>query len=292
MRRLPLPILAALAALYLLLLFAAIPTFGVGVVAAALVPLSLVPWVFGARVGVVSALVLATVYHFAFGLLLPESERVEGQRLAWFGVPFAFAFAVAVAHVRGLQRRLEDLNAALARAALTDVLTGLPNRRALEADLDRAVTQRPGEFALVLVDVDGLKAVNDTQGHARGDALLQAFGAGFGRTFGPDGRVYRLSGDEFAVLLNEVGEGSVPEAVETVLAVARAVGVEFPGAGASAGGSVHQPGMSASALLIAADHAMYAHKRRPREELECGATAGQSAAVGGARADEAPHAVA
>lgn len=268
MRRLLLPTLALLAvALHVLLLPAAVARFGVGVAAAALVPLSLVPWAFGARAGGLAALGLAVLYHAAFGLL-PEEERVEGQRVVWSGVPFTFVFTLVVAHVREMQRRLEHLNAALARAALTDVLTELPNRRALEADLARAVTERPGAFALALVDVDGLKAVNDTQGHARGDALLRAFAAGFAHAFAPQGRVYRLSGDEFAVLLGRAGDGTPPElraAVEkAVAAVARGVGTQFPGAGASVGVSPHRPGVGASALLVAADRAMYAHKGRPR----------------------------
>ncbi len=92
----------------------------------------------------------------------------------------------------------------LRRAALTDVLTGLHNRRAFEADLLNFAHQAQQDgrpLGLISLDLDGLKNVNDAGGHASGDALLTAVARQLQRHFEPAGRVYRMGGDEYAVLL-------------------------------------------------------------------------------------------
>jgi diguanylate cyclase (GGDEF)-like protein len=102
--------------------------------------------------------------------------------------------ALLVAMRRG-QRILVD-------AAHTDELTGLYNRRQLVADLDghlsRATDANP--VLLVLCDLNGFKAYNDTFGHPAGDALLARLGAALGRAIDGHGRAYRIGGDEFCVL--------------------------------------------------------------------------------------------
>ncbi len=91
---------------------------------------------------------------------------------------------------------------ALVSAATTDALTGLYNRRRLVADLDteiaRATTANP--VLLILCDLNGFKAYNDTFGHPAGDALLARLGAALARAIGARGRAYRIGGDEFCVL--------------------------------------------------------------------------------------------
>jgi diguanylate cyclase (GGDEF)-like protein/putative nucleotidyltransferase with HDIG domain len=89
------------------------------------------------------------------------------------------------------------------RESLTDSLTGLPNRRKLLTDLDRAVTTAGSEpTALVLFDLDGFKRYNDSFGHPAGDALLSRVGGRLEAATAPYGSAYRLGGDEFAALLN------------------------------------------------------------------------------------------
>jgi diguanylate cyclase (GGDEF)-like protein len=87
--------------------------------------------------------------------------------------------------------------------ATTDVLTGLPNRRAFMAALDVAASdnRRSAAFAVAIVDLDRFKAVNDTFGHAIGDELLKEVASRLTRAVGNDGLVARLGGDEFGVLL-------------------------------------------------------------------------------------------
>lgn len=85
--------------------------------------------------------------------------------------------------------------------ALTDDLTGLANRRALMADLERVAAASPPEtMVLALYDLDGFKAYNDTFGHPAGDDLLRRLGRQLEASMEPFGRGYRLGGDEFCVL--------------------------------------------------------------------------------------------
>lgn len=84
------------------------------------------------------------------------------------------------------------------RLAYFDALTGLGNRASF--DLALAEESRPSQFGLLLIDVDNLKLTNDTLGHAAGDDMLREIGARIG-SIQPQGSAYRLSGDEFAVVV-------------------------------------------------------------------------------------------
>ena len=93
--------------------------------------------------------------------------------------------------------------------AMQDALTGLPNRRALEAAVERAIAQPPIEgrmHAFYLLDLNGFKRVNDEHGHAVGDALLQSVAKRFRAAARQEDLVARLGGDEFAVLLDGIRE--------------------------------------------------------------------------------------
>lgn len=89
---------------------------------------------------------------------------------------------------------------ALTKAATTDALTGLPNRRAFDADLD-ALEMTDTRFAVAFIDLDGFKAINDQFGHALGDSLLRGYGVWLSRVTKRLGQVYRMGGDEYLVLI-------------------------------------------------------------------------------------------
>jgi diguanylate cyclase (GGDEF)-like protein len=91
----------------------------------------------------------------------------------------------------------------LAHRAYHDALTGLPNRHMLQQRLAECVQQADGlgSFALLLVDLDGFKSINDTLGHAAGDAVLREVARRVGDIAGPTDTLARLSGDEFVLLL-------------------------------------------------------------------------------------------
>ncbi len=147
---------------------------------------------------------------------------------------------------------------ALAVQALQDPLTGLGNRRVLVEALDVAGA---GE-ALVLLDLDGFKGINDAHGHAAGDALLQAVAHRLAGAVGATDLVCRLGGDEFAVLGRGLGSEEQVERLAGRLlgAIASPSGTSV---GASAGVRILDGG-TASAALVDADAALYAAKRSGR----------------------------
>ncbi|MFG6465200.1 diguanylate cyclase domain-containing protein [Roseateles sp. BYS87W] len=102
-----------------------------------------------------------------------------------------------------LVERLHRANAELQTQALTDVLTGLPNRRALMQEMARLISlaQRTGSWLLAgCIDLDGFKQINDTHGHAAGDAFLCAVAARLQQVLRSGDVLARLGGDEFVVV--------------------------------------------------------------------------------------------
>ena len=148
----------------------------------------------------------------------------------------------------------------LARAeAITDKLTGLPNRRALLDDLDAALAART-PHTLVFFDLDGFKEYNDAFGHAAGDALLQRLAPQLDACAG---RSYRLGGDEFCLLVPARLDDRSPEIVAAVLAL------QEQGDGFEIGAShglvlIPDEVDTAGEALRCADERMYARKRRRR----------------------------
>ncbi|PNY79286.1 diguanylate cyclase domain-containing protein [Deinococcus koreensis] len=162
-------------------------------------------------------------------------------------------------------------------AALSDALTGLANRRAFERDL-QALARHPGHhpsgLTVVMLDLDGLKAVNDTQGHEGGDALLRGFARALRATFRQDDRVYRLGGDEFAVVLDN---GAHDDHAGLLARVAEAAAhlrrQGFATGGASAGcASFPGDGLGLEDTVRLADERMYVDKRRRKSPGRAHAT--------------------
>jgi GGDEF domain-containing protein len=145
----------------------------------------------------------------------------------------------------------------LSREACLDGLTGTLNRRAFERDLRREMGRslRHGDpFTLVMVDVDGLKALNDSRGHSAGDELLRAVAGALKAAVRREDVVYRLGGDEFAVLL------SATEAAQ-VEAVMGRIGCPEPAGGFSWGAASYpEDGMTTAQLVEVADARLYAEK--------------------------------
>ena len=135
-------------------------------------------------------------------------QRVDRGSITLLLAAFAFFFLrSSAAHARAerLARENERLLAASREEALTDALTGLPNRRALVNDLtvlfapDRESSSPP--HLLGLFDLDGFKQFNDTFGHPAGDALLARLGHRLSDAMAGRAKAYRMGGDEFCVLM-------------------------------------------------------------------------------------------
>jgi diguanylate cyclase (GGDEF)-like protein len=160
-----------------------------------------------------------------------------GALIGWFA-----------AHDRELVARLQLL-------AERDFLTGLPNTRAFEAAIARRLIDgRP--FALLLGDMDGLKAINDVKGHAEGNDALRRLAEMLGSVLRPQDEVARVGGDEFAVIT------ALPGGEEAAAAAARLEAVlEGQGVRITFGWSLYPvEGENALSLYRAADERLYARK--------------------------------
>jgi diguanylate cyclase (GGDEF)-like protein len=183
----------------------------------------------------------------------PRSPAAEIRRLT-----------AELAKARGRIRELESL-------AETDALLGILNRRGFERGLKRGIAyiQRyRGTGAVLALDVDRLKRVNDESGHAAGDALLKAIAGFLQRQIRASDLVGRLGGDEFAVVLWNLSEADALAKAASLEAGIDGLVTTYRGrsiaAGASTGVAIIAADDDAASVLERADKAMYARKRQRR----------------------------
>lgn len=172
--------------------------------------------------------------------------------------------------------RLRRARAQAMEQALTDPLTGLSNRRALDATLARmAVSDQP--FGLIHIDLDHFKRINDTLGHAAGDAVLAEVGRRLRRAVRDHDTVARLGGDEFVVLLpGQRDRARVAQVAERILSdLARPLDLSGAGGGMAAAVSASlgvvvwdgEGGAAVEDLLVLADRALYRSKDAGRGRI-------------------------
>jgi diguanylate cyclase (GGDEF)-like protein len=157
----------------------------------------------------------------------------------------------------------------------TDPLTGLFNRGALFPTLDQEVqrTRRSSRgFCVLMIDLDGLKAINDSDGHLRGDEVLRAVGRAITGSIRTVDSAYRYGGDEFLVLLPEtefIGAYVVAEKIrEGVEQIGESLGTEQAATSVSIGLVSHpEDGSSTEELMVAADRAMYQAKSLGKNQI-------------------------
>ncbi len=177
--------------------------------------------------------------------------------------------------LREMALRLKRFHRQLATLAYHDNLTGLPNRLMFKQSLERSLaylTRRPDHlFAVLFIDLDGFKQVNDTLGHDAGDQLLRKVSQRLSQTIRPQDLVARLGGDEFAIELNDVSHAShvdqVAHRLLTVLAQAFSIEAHTLTISASIGVAIAPiDGTDAEDLIHYADIAMYQAKQRGKNQ--------------------------
>lgn len=227
---------------------------------------------YGPRAGLAAA-GLATA---AFAAILVADPGLRGYgpddvlRLSiGLGATWLLAFiSIAYAqHQRGAMRRYIDL-------ARTDGLSGLFNRAQLFTTLEQEVsrTRRSDRgFCVLMIDLDGLKLINDSAGHLRGDAVLKGLANVISGSIRTVDSAYRYGGDEFVVLLPETDIVGAFVVAEKIRAGAEEVGMnadDEPISSVSIGLVSHpEDGATAEELMSAADRAMYQAKRLGKNQI-------------------------
>src|SRR5213078_1523764 len=172
-------------------------------------------------------------------------------------------------------RRAEKTEAQLRYIADHDSLTGLLDRRRFRAELDQYVSfsgRYGGQGAVMIIDIDGLKAINDSHGHHAGDVLIRQIAGILRERIRATDIVARLSGDEFAVLMPQTdtsGALQLGEDLRSQVAEDPTPAQDTPGVTISVGITMFggDRELSAEAVLVAADQAMYRAKEDGRNQI-------------------------
>jgi diguanylate cyclase (GGDEF)-like protein len=192
--------------------------------------------------------------------LIGWRERRHGPPSARLASGIAMLVAEA-----GLAIERTDLVERLDFLARRDELTGLVNRRVLQEELEREVQSARADdrpLAVLMLDLDSFKQINDAQGHRAGDRLLKATAAAWVEAMGDSGLIARFGGDEFAAVLPGIG-------LEAAIAVGERLRAAVPApATCSIGVAVLAEEQTAAQLMNAADDRLYAAKRGGRDRVE------------------------
>lgn len=165
--------------------------------------------------------------------------------------------------------REKHLEERLAHQALHDALTGLPNRKLFHDRVGQALQKRQsGQIAVLFIDLDNFKTVNDRFGHASGDQVIAAVGRRISSCATDGDTAARVGGDEFALLVEDASVEQVTPLADRVIEALSETEVAFSqqalSIGASIGIAIAGPGETTETLMRDADLAMYEAKRQGR----------------------------
>jgi diguanylate cyclase (GGDEF)-like protein len=241
-------------------------------------------WAMWSSAVLVTLLLTLGIASFAFPGLIEETEASLNLGMAMRGlVGLVLIFNVYTIYqqmqIHRIQRDLSDQVAALGKMevrteevyklAVLDPLTGLNNRRSGEQRLAEEIAraQRHGRpLTVLLLDLNGLKLLNDKYGHAAGDEMIRQFAARLNKAVRGSDLAVRIGGDEFLVLLPECKPEEVRHVLSRLSGLSVDCGGELVALSFSAGWTNYLPGESAEAFLKRADEALYANKRARQEQ--------------------------
>jgi diguanylate cyclase (GGDEF)-like protein len=229
------------------------------------------------------------IFYLIYPLLvLFMSLRIARDRLWIAAVVVLLSFVCSSARLLVTQHRLILAKEALRREASRDGLTSLWNRKAILSILERELLRAERDkqpVGLIMIDVDHFKAVNDSRGHAAGDAVLRIIASGIAAVVRPYDSVGRYGGEEFLIVAPNCGIGETWELAERVRMHVAGCNIMTRGTAVkvslSLGIANGECGNETEKLLQAADAALYAAKNNGRNRVEPSlgraASAGQSA---------------
>jgi len=221
----------------------------------------------GYAAGVVLPIAIAPEHALAMRAL--STQPLAAGSSALESIQLLATLAGAAWRNAGTLADLESWSNELEYRATHDELTGLANRASLLAHLDAALEQTrmaQTHLAVLFLDLDGFKHVNDTLGHDAGDAVLQGVARRLGNHVRPHDLLARLGGDEFVIVLNDLATPNDATAVAKRICESAAAPFAVAGStfslGASIGITYAENGASTEQLLSSADHSMYVAKRQ------------------------------
>ncbi|MBB6099055.1 diguanylate cyclase (GGDEF)-like protein [Deinobacterium chartae] len=179
-------------------------------------------------------------------------------------------FTVQLLHEDRRRLEMADLQAELHALARTDPLTGLHNRRGLEAHFLALLARHAGNLSLVVIDIDHFKSINDRYGHEIGDRCLQMLARALNENIRPGDFTARYGGEEFIVLLPRTSQAEAVEVAHRLrsrIADLFSNSVGLPPFTLSIGIAQHLHGESLEELFARADRAMYAAKQSGRNAV-------------------------
>ncbi len=175
----------------------------------------------------------------------PDCFRPDAQHL----------LSLVVAHAAAGRERLREV-AMLSRRADSDPLTGLRHHRPFE---ERLASSLPNRTAVIAIDIDNFKQINDLYGHQAGDDALVALVGALSRALRGDDHIYRIGGDEFAVVIDVATAAEIIAISRRLLRAARAAGCPI-----SVGAALRASHETGRETLLRADRALYQAKRAGR----------------------------
>lgn len=231
-----------------------------------LVPVFFVSWAGGIRHGIWVSLLGALLWLHGDLLVIEDFSSV------WIPYVNLLVRLASYLFVAWLTAKVALMLAHQVEQATHDFLTGLLNRRAFieagEAEA-RRMARYGGACAVIYLDLDAFKTLNDTRGHECGDAALQSLSRALREEIRETDLAARLGGDEFAVLLPEIDEAGVAEGAEKIAQRLRSALADFPPVSASIGVAWFGPGdWEFADMLRLADNLMYEVKKTGKGALK------------------------